>query len=119
MNKIQYETTNTTISHIKEDKEASPSFYATFLLPFLMNNYTGTNGLLVFTISFIGLIALLAKTTLFYNNPILSILGYRIYNFKKDGSDFIGICSQKLEKKTLKINYNKVSNNVVFFEVIE
>lgn len=64
-------------------------------------------GLLVFFVIIILIVALLVKTDLFYANPILMLLGYKVirfnftHNSKFGGKEVIGICPSR-------INYNKV-----------
>lgn len=117
-NKIEYQLKNQTIDGLIEDKESSLNFFMTFLLPLVIDDVTQVNGFLVFVVSFIGVIYLLAKTTLFYKNPVLNLLGYRLFNIQLNESEVIGICAKYNESDKMKINYSEISKNVVFFKKI-
>lgn len=96
-----------TIKNYKEENEAGLNFYVTFVFPLLLDKVIDIQGLLVFFVIIILMVALLDKTDLFYANPILMLLGYKVirfnftHNSKFDGKEVIGICPSR-------INYNKV-----------
>lgn len=116
LKKIECEIKNRSINNLTEDKESGLNFFMTFLLPLVIDNVTEINGLLVFLASFIGVVYLLAKTTLFYKNPVLTLLGYKIFNIQLNGTEIIGICTKINNSDKMKINYTKISKDVVFFE---
>lgn len=115
-NKIEFEKKDVSISKLEEDKESGLNFFMTFLLPLVIDDVAAINGFLVFICLFVGVIVLLAKTTLFYKNPVLILLGYRMFNFKIDGVDKIGICTKVKEIGIIK--YSTISDGVVFFKMV-
>ena len=68
-------------------------------------------------------VRLLWDTTLFYKNPVLTVLGYNIYNFefyenpKEPEEELIGICHGEIQTETI-IVYKKLFNKVYFIKEI-
>jgi hypothetical protein len=116
LNKIEYKFKNKTINSITEDKESGLNFFMTFLLPLVIDDVTKWKGFFVFMASFLGVVFLLAKTTLFYKNPVLSLLGYRFFNIQIQNTEVIGICPKYNKSGKIKINYTEISKNIIFFE---
>ena len=115
-NKIEYKLKNKTINSITEDKESGLKFFVTFLLPLVIDDVTEWKGFFVFTALFLCIIFLLAKTTLFYKNPVLSLLGYRFFSINIKNTEVIGICPKYNKSDKMKINYTEISKNIIFFE---
>ena len=70
------------IISIKKEKELSLVFFATYILPLVTIDIKSFNDFLSFFIILISIFILCWKTDLWYTNPILSILGYKIYTIK-------------------------------------
>ena len=70
------------IISIKKEKELSLVFFATYILPLVTIDIKCFNDFLFFFIILISIFILCWKTDLWYTNPILSILGYKIYTIK-------------------------------------
>ena len=115
-NKIEFDVKDISVCNLEEDKESGLNFFMTILLPLLIDDVGMINGFLVFVFLFVGVVILLAKTTLFYKNPVLMLLGYRLFYFQIDGVDKIGICTKV--KETNIIKYSTISDNVVFFKMV-
>ena len=104
------------ISVCKEDNEASLNFFLTLIVPLVIDNVSTWQGATVFFIILFLICVLLLKTKLFYANPILSILGYHVYEFKfisnkNEKAVCIGIGKMK-ENDTIK--FKKISDNVYY-----
>lgn len=104
------------ISVCKEDSEASLNFFLTLIVPLVIDNVSTWQGATVFFIILFLICVLLFKTKLFYANPILSILGYHVYEFK-----FISNANEKevcigigKMKKNDTIKFEKISDNVYY-----
>lgn len=65
--------------------------------------------------------ALLEKTSLFYANPVLAILGYRVYSFSfQENTDYkndkyIGIAYKRISDDAT-IEYKEISNGVFYIK---
>lgn len=90
------------ITGIKENSEASLSFLLTLILPLATDWQNSHREMLFFVLLLIGIILLLWRTDLFYDNPVLTILGYHVYQFSfKQNEEFgtlpcIGISRKKI-----------------------
>ena len=70
------------VKDIKEEKDAGLNFFLTLILPLLVNDISTWNGLLLMIFLVAIIICLLSKTNLYYQNPVLIILKYKVYKFK-------------------------------------
>lgn len=103
-----------------EDKEdASLNFFLTLIIPLLIDDVDTIQGALTFGLIFFIISLLLYRTSLFYANPILALLGYRVYIFSfKENAEFghekcIGLC-QGLLVDDSSIEYKIITGNVLY-----
>ncbi len=103
-----------------EDKEdASLNFFLTLIIPLLVDDVGSIQGALTFVAIVILICLLLYRTSLFYANPILTLLGYRVYTFKfLNNSEFrnqecIGL-SQGIIEESSSIEYKKITDKVLY-----
>lgn len=112
---------NYDIKNIEEKEDASLNFFLTMIIPLLIDNVGTIQGAITFACIVILMWLLLARTNLFYANPVLAILGYRIYEFVFDSnSEFegqvcIGIAKKKIKKNEANIEYKKVPDTSVLY----
>ena len=67
---------------IEEDTtETSVGFFVTYITPMLMDEINQARGFGCFAIIFLTLVLLMRNTNLYYQNPILVIMGYRTFKF--------------------------------------
>lgn len=99
--------------------DGSVLFYMTILFPLIMDDLGDKRNFVLFVIIMALLIRLMWRTNLYYQNPVLTILGYRILEFEfKDTNDdslknkmFIGITRGMVnEEKIIKRQF--ISDNV-------
>lgn len=113
--------TGFTVKNVTEQENAGLNFFMTLVLPLLIDDVASIQGALSFLIIVTMILILLSKTNLFYANPILSILGYRIYEFSFDNnSDFlnetiIGIAHGKIKDHQC-IEYKKINKKVLYIK---
>nr|WP_315441828.1 hypothetical protein [uncultured Treponema sp.] len=113
-----------TITIHKEKTDESLNFFITLILPLVIDNVGTWQGMTVFFIILIMICILLAKTNLFYANPILTILGYHIFEFtfdKEEITQCICICDKKsssilLEKEKIAPVYRQITTNIYFIK---
>lgn len=66
-----------------EDKtDGGVSFLVSFVLPLLIEDINTVRGMMVFGVLLWLIIKLLTKSNLFYQNPVLLLLGYQCFSFK-------------------------------------
>lgn len=100
---------------VKEEKEAGLTFFLTYILSISFNELSDPRELLAFIVVMTFLFLLMSKTNLYYANPILTILGYRIYHIKSEstGDDLIVITMQTIKEGDY-VSIKAVEDNVVF-----
>ena len=106
--------------NLAEDREdASLNFFLTLIIPLLLDDVGSIQGALTFA-SIVTLICLLLyRTSLFYANPILALLGYHVYTFKfTANSEFkeqecIGV-SKGVVTGLASIEYKKITDKVLY-----
>ena len=109
-----------TIVNVKENKEASLNFLLTLIVPLLIDDVDTLQGTITFLLIVVLICVLLYRTTLFYDNPVLSILGYHIYTFEfEDKSECaepcVGVCRGEFHTGN-SIEFKRISNNVYYMK---
>lgn len=111
---------------ITEDTtETSVAFFVTYIIPMMMDEIDQLRGFLCFLVILMTLVLLMRNTNLYYQNPILTIMGYKTFRFtfsespyeSMKGKEFIAITrgafdeSKIIERKYIADNiyllYNK------------
>lgn len=104
---------------IEKKDEDSLNFFLTLVLPLLIDSVNTWQGMALFFVILILTWMLLSSTKLFYANPILSILGYRIAeiafidNSEKGEETYIAISRGNLDAKH-NIEYKDITKDVIF-----
>ena len=65
-----------------DKKDVGISFLVSFVLPLLVDEVTGMREFIFFMTMLVLVLRLLIRSNLFYQNPILTLLGYRVCTFK-------------------------------------
>ena len=93
------------VTNLKQEKEVSLVFFATYILPLVTIDIKSFSEFLAFFIILTLMFVLCWKTELWYTNPILAILGYKIYTIKCEKETIISRDNIKIEdfieKKTI------------------
>lgn len=112
------------IKNVHEEEDASLNFFMTMIIPLLIDDVYTPQGALTFAIIVVLMCALLEKTKLFYANPVLSLLGYRIYTFSfVENSTYgektcIGVVQGKLRDHPGSIEFKSIDGNVLYVKEI-
>lgn len=107
------------IAILEEKDEDSLNFFLTLVLPLLIDNVNTWQGVTLFFVILILTWGLMANTRLFYANPILSFLGYRITeieflaNPEKIKASYIAISRGALDVKH-NVEYKDITEDVLF-----
>ena len=64
--------------------DSGVTFFMTYVLPMAMDDLNTYKGIVVFIILMAMLFALMWKTNLYYQNPVLTVLGYEVFSFRFD-----------------------------------
>ena len=101
---------------VTDKRDVGATFLVSFILPLLLDDVSTLRGFIVFGLLLLMMFILLVNSNLFYQNPLLIILGYRTFEFQfvapyKDIADkekvYIGITKGKMisQKSTIKRKY--------------
>ena len=66
----------------KEKKDSGATFLVSFVLPLLVDDVDTLRGFVFFIFLLTTVFVLLMRSGLFYQNPVLAVLKYRVYEFK-------------------------------------
>lgn len=94
--------------------ENSVAFFVTYITPLVLDDIDETRGFFTFIAIITLLILLMRNTNLYYQNPFLTILGYRSFYFHFDGEDGmkkIAITKGNFDATKL-IKWKRISDNV-------
>lgn len=103
----------------KYTTEAGVGFFMTFILPLVLDNFGEFQDFLVFILMISFIVILMWKTNLYYQNPILTILGYKTFIFEiknpednrlKD-KEYIGISKDNVNTGGI-IKYRYIADDV-------
>ncbi len=103
----------------EEITDSGITFFMTFVLPLMMDDIVSLNDFVVY-IGIISLVLILmAKTNLYYQNPVLTLLGYKLYKIKfinpslKECVDkqFIVVCRNELDESKI-VKWKYISDNI-------
>ena len=112
-----------TISEMKENKEAGLEFFLTLILPLIIGDLNEWQNMISFLIYLIIIFILLMKTDWFYKNPILTILGYHVYEIlferNNDIRDKCIIISATSLEETDTIEYKTITPNILFVKKLK
>lgn len=104
---------------IERISDSRVTFFMTFVLPMTMDDLNTWKGFFVFVIIMVMIFVLMWKTTLYYQNPVLTFLGYEVFSFKFETTNLaefrdkrcIGI-SRSLISKGTTIKRQWITDNV-------
>jgi hypothetical protein len=108
------------IKAIEENEEASLNFFLTIIIPLLIDDVNTLQGAVTFLVIVAFILILLCRTKLFYANPILSVLGYRFFEFEFVGNDEVGgkcfaLCRSQIGENHT-VEYKKINGNVYYIK---
>ncbi len=110
------------LSSFEEKEDASLNFFMTLIIPLLIDDVGTIQGAITFLIIVVMMCALLSKTHLYYANPVLAILGYRVYEvqFKSnpdfDGERCLAVVKGSLSKSVGSVEYKVINDTVLYMK---
>ena len=110
--------TGYSVISVHEDEDAGLNFFITLIIPLLLDDVDSIQGALTFLIIVLMLCALLARTNLFYANPVLTLIGFRVYRFQfarntNFTQECIGLCYGTIDEQS-SIEYKKITDRVLY-----
>lgn len=107
-----------TVQDVLEEKDAGLNFFLALILPLFVNDITTWNGLIVMILLLALIVCLLDKTNLYYQNPVLIVLNYKVYqlsfvdNDKLENGTYIAITRGQVRNSD-RLNYKVIEDNVL------
>lgn len=112
------------VTSIEEYKDAAASFLMTFILPLLIDDLSTPQMWISYILILVVVYAVLYKSDLYYQSPVLALLGYRVFKFKvlnpdekvpygfKRDKDYIGITYGKMITDGATIKWKNIADDV-------
>lgn len=106
---------------VEEQEGAGLNFFLTLIVPLVIDDVGTVQGCLSFTLVIAIICCLLHKTNLFYANPILAVLGYRVYEFSfksnknYGGTKCIGLC-KGIVREGQTVEYKIITEKVLYIK---
>ena len=98
---------------IEKKYDSGASYLMTFVLPLMLDDLSTVNGMITFYVMVSFVYVLVCNTNLFYANPVLFFLNYKVAVFSQEEKTFIGLFKGCLdEDKIVKMKY--ISDDVFF-----
>lgn len=103
-----------------EKKDSGVTFLFTFILPLLVDDVSTLRGFIFFIVLLTMVISLLIRSDLFYQNPVLNVLGYKSYEFQfinpyqdvKKGKTYFGLSKGRVPLEDTLIKRKYIADDV-------
>lgn len=105
-----------TIKKIEDQNYEHLTFLTTYIIPFLRVKLEGRD-LLITILLLIIIGAIFIKTNLFYKNPTLALLGYKLYKVDTENSQSLIFISKQYLKLGDKVYHIHLSDNIYFVKL--
>lgn len=102
-------------SSVKNINNEYLAFLTTYIIPFVLVDFSSQRQVIILIILLIVIGAIYVKTNMFYSNPTLALLGYKIYEFDTNADNVTGtfITLDEIEDGQ-KVQYIRLDKNVFF-----
>ena len=107
------------VAIVEKKEDASLNFFFTLILPLIIDNVNTWQGVITFFSILLFTWLLMARTRLFYANPVLSIIGYHITeiafidNKEKGTGTYVAISYSEIDD-THNVEYKDITKDVLF-----
>lgn len=103
----------------EEITDSGITFFMTFILPLMMDDIDSMKDFIVYVGIILMVVVLMAKTNLYYQNPVLTLLGYKLYKIEFENPSlsecknkhFVAVCRTKLDEKKI-VKWKYISDNI-------
>nr|WP_010677771.1 anti-phage protein KwaA [Bacillus timonensis] len=116
------EQTPIIINNIENKNYEHLTFLSTYIIPLIAFDLTKPKYLVVLSVLLLAIGIIYLKTNLFYSNPTLAILGYRIYKadakFRIENRTNIILISREDLGVNQRVSYRKIDENIYYVRVI-
>ena len=121
MQRANFASQNESVKECEKISDGGVTFFTTYVLPMVMDEIGTLKNFSIFVFLMVMLCILMWKTNLYYQNPILTILGYEIVSFQFEHTELsqfqgdrtcIGITRHTKVKDGMYIRRQYISDNV-------
>lgn len=118
--KAGFESRGEMVIIVEEQNDAVASFLMTFILPLLIDELAAPQYWVSYILVIIVVYAVLYQSNLYYQSPVLSLLGYKVFKFKvvnpygglKEDKEYIGITKKNLITEDSAIMWKHIADDV-------
>lgn len=125
--RFKYKLSGSQQNHIKIRKIESKdyehlTFLSTYIIPLIAFDLTKTRYSIVLIVLLVAIGIMYIKTNMFYSNPTLALLGYKIYKidatFRTKDEVGIIIIARESVKLDDRLSYRKIHDNIYYVRVL-
>jgi hypothetical protein len=125
--RFKYKLSGSQQNYIKTRKIESKdyehlTFLSTYIIPLIAFDLTKTRYSIVLIVLLVAIGIMYIKTNMFYTNPTLALLGYKIYKidatFRTKEEDGIIIIARESIKLDDRLSYRKIHDNIYYVRVL-
>lgn len=117
------EQTPINIKSIENKNYEHLTFLSTYIIPLIAFDLGKPRYFIVLIILLLAIGIIYLKTNLYYSNPTLAILGYRIYKanaeFRTENRSNIILISREELKVNQNVSYRKIDENIYYVRVVK
>lgn len=84
------------VRDVEDTTDSSIAFFVTYIIPLVMDSVGQWRDFLCFVIVMAMMIMLMRNTNLYYQNPLLTVLGYRTFKFRLEETDVLVLAKGEL-----------------------
>lgn len=119
--RVGFDSRGEQIDILNDRLDSGATFLVTFVLPLLIDDINSLRGFVIFTVLLGLIIILVTRSNLFYQNPVLTLLGYRVFEFQfknpytdieKQDKIYVGITKGKMVTENVNIKRKYIADDV-------
>lgn len=119
---VGFESNGERVIILEEKKDAAASFLMSFILPLLIDDLSSPQFWISYLLVIIIVYAVLYRSNLYYQSPVLALLGYKVFAFEvinpyeqsgmKKNRKYIGLTRGKMVSEGRAILWKHIADNV-------
>ena len=119
--RVGFDSRGEQIDILNDRLDSGATFLVTFVLPLLIDDINSFRGFAIFAVLLGLIIILVTRSDLFYQNPVLTLLGYKVFEFQfktpytdieKQDKIYVGITKGKMVIEQVNIKRKYIADDV-------
>lgn len=115
-----FESRGEMVIAVEEKRDAAASFLMTFILPLLIDELSSPQYWVSYVLVIVVVYAVLYQSNLYYQSPVLALLGYKVFTFKvlnparelEENREYIGITKKNMITEEAAIMWKHIADDV-------